>query len=97
MMKEKTAKKIEMVRKKVNNESFTEADIKEIISIPTLKKYNLIEVVDTEIIRKEITIDELIKKVNSVIKNNSYCDGYYEKINNKIFYTRRIWKYKFKK
>ena len=98
MMKEETARKIEALREKVNNGYFTKKDAKGIVSITTLRKYDLIESVEVETAREEITIDELIKDVNEMIGEDCYgMEGYYERVDDKIFYVLKEWGYRFKR
>ena len=97
MMRDETMKKIETMREKAVNGFFTERMAKGIVSISTLKKYNLIETTYMEVERREITIDELIENINGMIGEDCYyCDGRYERVNNKIFYIREEYGYKFK-
>ena len=97
MMKEETMRKVETLKEKANNGYFTKKDARGIISITTLKKYDLIETVEVETVRYEVSIDELIADINSMIGEDCYgCEGYYERVDNKIFFVRKEWGYKFK-
>lgn len=97
MMKEETARKIEVLREKVGNGFFSKRDCEGIVSISTLRKYNLIESVEVEIERREVSLDELINEINEMIGEDCYgMDGEYINENGKIFYTRKEWGYKFR-
>lgn len=97
MMKEETARKIEALREKVGNGFFSKRDCEGIVSISTLRKYNLIESVEVEVERKEVSLDELINEINEMIGEDCYgMDGEYINENGKIFYTRKEWGYKFR-
>lgn len=97
MMKEETARKIEVLREKVGNGFFLEKDCEGIVSISTLKKYNLIEIAVGEIERTEYSLDELIKEVNEMIDEDCYgMDGSFINENGKIFFSRKAYGYRFK-
>ena len=96
-MKEETARKIEILKEKVGNGFFLEKDCKGIVSISTLKKYNLIETVEEEVERTEYSLDELIEEINGMIGDDCYAmTGSFINENGKIFYTRKEYGYRFK-
>ena len=97
MMKEETARNIEILREKVGNDFFTKKDCKGIVSIQTLKKYNLIETVEEEVARVEYSLDELIAEINGMIGEDCYgMYGSFVNENGKIFYVRTEYGYKFR-
>lgn len=97
MMKIETINKIETLKNKINNNFFTEKDCQGIISLQTLRRYNLIEYVFIETHREEITLEQLIKEINSMIGEDCYYDkGEYIQENGKIFYIINEWGYRFK-
>lgn len=97
MMREETARNIEILREKVGNRPFCDRDCKGIVSISTLRKYNLIEHVTIEVERKELSLDELIAEINDMVGEDCYyCDGEYINDNGRIFYIRNEDGYRFK-
>lgn len=97
MMKEETARKIEILREKVGNGFFSKKDCKGIVSISTLKKYKLIESVEGEVERREYSLDELIVEINGMIGEDCYyMDGEFINENGKIFYSRKEYGYRFR-
>lgn len=97
MMREETAKKIEELRAKVGNKLFFTEDCAGIVSVSTLKKYNLIETVQEEVERREYSLDELIEEINGMIGEDCYgMEGSFINENGKIFYSRKAFGYKFR-
>lgn len=66
MMKEETARKINELKAEVGNKMFSKEEASKFTSIQTLKKYNLIETVK-EVNREEVSIEELVAEVNSML------------------------------
>lgn len=96
MMKEETRKNIEVLRNKLRNEMFTKEDVRGIVSIQTLKKYDLIETT-SETYSEEVSLEELIEDINSMMGEDCYyCEGQYIQRDGKIFYERTKYGYKFK-
>lgn len=94
MMREETARKIEMLKEKVGDGIFREKDVKGFVSMSTLWKYKLIESV---VERQEVTLDELIQDANEMIGEDCYCAvGYYEREGDKIFFCIDEDRYRFK-
>lgn len=97
MMREETAKKIEELRKKVGNRLFFTGDCAGIVSVSTLKRYNLIETVQEEVERREYSLDELIDEINEMIGEDCYdMEGSFINENGRIFYLRKAYGYKFR-
>lgn len=93
MMREETARKIEALREKVGNGIFRERDVKGYVSISTLRKYGFISSA-TE--RKEVSLDELLTKVNEMIGEDCYgMEGWYEREGEKIFFCNDYDRYRF--
>ena len=96
MMKKETAERIEALRNKVGNELFNKDAVENYVSISTLKKYDLIETV-TIANKKEVSVDDLINEINSMIGEDCYgMEGEYVRENNKIYYVTYRYGYKFK-
>lgn len=97
MMREETARKIEELRAKVGNRFFSKRDCEGIVSISTLRKYNLIESVEEEVERREYSLDELIVEINGMIGEDCYgMDGEFINENGRIFYSRKEYGYRFR-
>ncbi len=93
MMREETARKIEMLKEKVGNGIFHERDVKGYVSISTLRKYGFITSA-TE--RTEVSLDELIAEINDMIGEDCYCaTGWYEREGDKIFFCNDYDRYRF--
>ena len=72
MMKETTLKNIELLKEKVGNEMFTEADTKGFVSMTTLRKYDLI----TSTTKYDWTELESPREVMNVANRAMFCAGY---------------------
>ena len=96
MMRKETMRKVEELKAKVGNNVFNEMDCIGIISITTLRKYNLIENA-VEVMKEEVSLDELINEVNNMIGGDCYgMEGEYINENGKIYYVSHIEGYKFR-
>ena len=73
MMREETARKINELKAEVGNKMFSEEEASKFVSIQTLKKYSLIEAVK-EVNREEVSIEELVAEVKSMLGQD--CYGY---------------------
>ena len=99
-MKNETIEKIEKLRVKVGDKAFTKEATYGIISMNTLYRYDLVEKVVTKN-RTEVTLEELIEDVNSMIGEDCWFDAqghdyYYEQDNGKIYYVDEFTAYKLK-
>ena len=97
MMKEETARKINELKAEVGNKMFSKEEASKFISIQTLKKYNLIETVK-EVNREEVSIEELVAEVNSMLGQDcyEYNPGEYIYEDEKVYLETTSYGYKFK-
>lgn len=99
MMREETRKAIEIAKEKFGERAFGKDELKGLVSVQTLKKYDLVE---STVIKdkKEVSLDELIKDANEMIGEDCYYGGdhdyYYERDGEKIYYVDEYYGYKFK-
>jgi hypothetical protein len=94
MMREETRRNIELLREKVGNGIFRSADTKGLVSISTLRKYDLIK---SAVERTEVSLDELIDEINDMIGEDCYCAvGYFERVGDKIYFCNDEDRYIFK-
>ena len=92
-MRKKTEQKINEFKNQTGGYPFKERDLEGYISIQTLFKYDLIE--PAEIVT-EISIDDLIRKINGMIGEDCYnMIGYYKREGDKVYYHEDGY-YKFK-
>ena len=97
MMKEETARKINELKAEVGNKMFSKEQASKFVSIQTLKKYSLIEAVK-EVNREEVSIEELVAEVNSMLGQDcyEYNPGEYIYENGKVYLETTSYGYKFK-
>ena len=97
MMKEETARKINGLKAEVGNKMFSKEKASKFVSIQTLKKYSLIEAVK-EVNREEVSIEELVAEVNSMLGQDcyGYTPGEYIYEDGKVYLETTSYGYKFK-
>ena len=95
MMKKETAQAIAQVKEMMGNRLFRAEEIKGIVSITTLKKYDLIETACEET-RDEYSVADLIQFTNTLLGDENSCWGEFQQIDGKIYYVEKHWGYRFK-
>ena len=97
MMREETARKINELRAEVGNKMFSKEEASRFVSIQTLKKYSLIKAVK-EVNREEVSIEELVAEVNSMLGEDcyGYNPGEYIYEDGKVYLETTSYGYRFK-
>ena len=95
MMKKETAQAIAEVKEMMGNRLFKADEIQGIVSIATLKKYDLIEAACEET-REEYSVADLIQFTNELLGDENSCCGEFQQIDGKIYYVEKHWGYRFK-
>ena len=83
-----TIRKINTFKKIMKGQPFTKEDLEanNCVTLQTLEKYNLVR---SEDVKVEVSIDELIETINDMIGWDCYeMTGYYSKEGDKIYYNK---------